>query len=74
MGSSNPELNWATWTGFEKDCAENRVWAGAHFKKTAEASLAFGAQFGDLTHEFVQRYVCRRGRKTTAQPSISRSP
>lgn len=55
--SSDLELTWATWTDFEKDCAESRVRAGAHFKKTVEASLAFGVQFGDLAHEFVQRYV-----------------
>ena len=51
------ELTWATWTDFEKDCAHSRVWAGTHFKKTTETSLAFGAQFGDLAHEFVQRHI-----------------
>ncbi|MFW6724436.1 DUF6851 domain-containing protein [Streptomyces sp. MAR4 CNY-716] len=51
------ELTWATWTDFENDCAASRVWAGGHFTKTAEASLAFGAQFGDLAHTFVQRHI-----------------
>ncbi|WP_181785546.1 DUF6851 domain-containing protein [Streptomyces phytophilus] len=51
------ELSWATWTDFENDCATSRVWAGAHFTKTAETSLAFGTQFGDLAHTFVQRHV-----------------
>ncbi|MFF3249416.1 vanadium-dependent haloperoxidase, partial [Streptomyces sp. NPDC002870] len=51
------ELTWATWTDFEKDCAQSRVWAGTHFRRTVETSLAFGAQFGDLAHEFVQRHI-----------------
>jgi hypothetical protein len=28
-----------------------------HFKKTVERSVEFGVQFGDLAHEFVQRYI-----------------
>ncbi|WP_405791520.1 DUF6851 domain-containing protein [Streptomyces sp. NBC_01506] len=51
------KLTWDTWTDFENDCATSRVWAGAHFAETVEASLGFGAQFGDLAHEFVQRHV-----------------
>ncbi|MFE6288282.1 vanadium-dependent haloperoxidase [Streptomyces sp. NPDC057877] len=51
------KLTWATWSDFEKDCAKSRVWAGAHFTKTVENSLAFGTQFGDLAHEFVQRHI-----------------
>ncbi|WP_210581229.1 DUF6851 domain-containing protein [Streptomyces sp. GESEQ-4] len=51
------ELSWPTWSDFEKDCANSRVWAGAHFKETVEASLAFGTQFGHLAHEFVRRHI-----------------
>ncbi|MFB7503549.1 DUF6851 domain-containing protein [Streptomyces broussonetiae] len=51
------DLHYATWSEFEKDCAESRVWAGVHFKKTAERSLEFGKQFGDLAYEFVQRHI-----------------
>ncbi|TGB13391.1 hypothetical protein E2651_09610 [Streptomyces sp. MZ04] len=51
------ELHYATWSAFEKDCAASRVWAGVHFKKTAETSLEFGRQFGDRAYEFVQRHI-----------------
>jgi hypothetical protein len=51
------ELNWPTWTDFVKDCANSRVWGGVHFRKTVERSIEFGAQFGDLAYEFVQRHV-----------------
>ncbi|GAA2102139.1 vanadium-dependent haloperoxidase [Actinomadura alba] len=50
-------LHWATWTEFLKDCGYSRVWGGVHFKQTVEASMAFGKQFGDLAHEFMQRHV-----------------
>ncbi|MEU9109453.1 DUF6851 domain-containing protein [Streptomyces xanthophaeus] len=50
-------LHWDTWTEFEKDAALSRVWAGVHFKTTVERSIEWGAQFGDLAHEFVQRHV-----------------
>jgi hypothetical protein len=51
------ELHWATWTDFVQDCAHSRVWGGVHFRKTVERSIEFGAQFGDLAYEFVQRHV-----------------
>ncbi|MER6185287.1 vanadium-dependent haloperoxidase [Streptomyces sp. NPDC001652] len=51
------ELHYATWSDFEKDCARSRVWAGLHFRKTAERSLEFGTQFGDRAYEFVQRHI-----------------
>ncbi|MEZ0069974.1 hypothetical protein ABIA32_006022 [Streptacidiphilus sp. MAP12-20] len=50
-------LRYATWTDFEKDCAGSRVWAGVHFKATAETSLEFGVQFGDRAYEYVQRHI-----------------
>ncbi|MFI8537440.1 DUF6851 domain-containing protein [Streptomyces aquilus] len=51
------ELRYATWTDFEKDAAHSRVWAGLHFRETAEQSLEFGTQFGDRAYEFVQRHI-----------------
>ncbi|WP_199850435.1 DUF6851 domain-containing protein [Streptomyces sp. CMB-StM0423] len=51
------ELNYGTWTTFVRDAALSRVWAGVNFTKTAERSVEFGKQFGDLAHEFVQRHV-----------------
>ena len=51
------ELHYATWTDFEQDFARSRVWAGVHFRTTAEASLTFGRQFGDLAHDFVRRHI-----------------
>ncbi|WP_234320063.1 DUF6851 domain-containing protein [Streptomyces sp. SBT349] len=51
------ELRWDTWTDFVQDCADSRLWAGAHFSKTNQTSIPFGEQFGDLAYEYVQRHV-----------------
>ncbi|WBB60289.1 hypothetical protein O7599_33015 [Streptomyces sp. WMMC500] len=32
------QLTWATWSDFETDCAASRVWAGARFTQTSQAS------------------------------------
>ncbi len=50
-------LHWDTWTQFVNDCAMSRLWGGVHFKKTAERTVEFGKQFGDLAYEHVQRHI-----------------
>ena len=55
--ASDVELHWRTWTEFTHDCGHSRVWAGVHFLTTVERSLTWGAQFGDLAYEFVQRHI-----------------
>lgn len=51
------ELRFPTWTDFEKECAMSRVWGGVHFTTTVERTREWGAQFGDLAYEFVQRHL-----------------
>ncbi|GAA2128210.1 DUF6851 domain-containing protein [Streptomyces synnematoformans] len=55
--AADTELNYAAWTDFVRDAAMSRVWAGVNFRKTAEASVDFGTQFGDRAHEFVRRHI-----------------
>ncbi|MEU3794770.1 DUF6851 domain-containing protein [Streptomyces fructofermentans] len=50
-------LHYRTWAEFNRACAQSRVWGGVHFRKTVERSLVFGEQFGDLAHEFMERYI-----------------
>ncbi|AZM48654.1 hypothetical protein DMB38_25240 [Streptomyces sp. WAC 06738] len=47
----------AAWTDFVRDAAMSRVSAGVNFTKTAERSVEFGMQFGDMAYEFVHRHV-----------------
>jgi hypothetical protein len=51
------EVYFPTWTDFTEKCANSRVWGGVHFRKTIERSPGLGEQFGDMAHDFVQRYV-----------------
>jgi hypothetical protein len=55
--ASDLELHFATWTDFVQDCATSRVWGGVHFAKSAEVSIPFGEQFGDMAYEYVQRHI-----------------
>ncbi|WP_328349296.1 hypothetical protein OG828_48015 [Streptomyces sp. NBC_00457] len=55
--AKNVTVHFATFTQFNKACARSRVDGGVHFRETTERSLAFGEQFGDLAHEFIQRHV-----------------
>lgn len=55
--ASDVEVQWPTWTEFTHDCGHSRVWAGVHFLTTVERSTTWGAQFGDLAYEFVQRHI-----------------
>ncbi|WP_405716393.1 hypothetical protein OG264_39410 (plasmid) [Streptomyces xanthophaeus] len=50
-------ITFATWTDFTRTCGNSRVWGGVHFQKTVDRSIEWGAQFGDLAHDFVQRQV-----------------
>ncbi|SHN26602.1 DUF6851 domain-containing protein [Actinacidiphila paucisporea] len=51
------ELRYTNWTEYVYDGSHSRVWGGVHFLPTVEKSVEFGAQFGDLAYEFVQRQV-----------------
>jgi len=55
--ASDAELHYPTWDELIHECATSRVWGGVHFTKTVERSLEFGAQFGDLAYEWVQRHI-----------------
>jgi hypothetical protein len=55
--ASDLQLHWDTWTDFVRDCGYARVWGGVHFPKTIETSIKWGAQFGDLAYEYVQRHI-----------------
>ncbi|WP_181788882.1 DUF6851 domain-containing protein [Streptomyces phytophilus] len=51
------KVHFATWSEFDRVCAESRVWGGVHFRETVERSTVFGQQFGDLAHEYIQRHI-----------------
>ncbi|GAB3547698.1 hypothetical protein J2S53_002414 [Actinopolyspora lacussalsi] len=50
-------FGWRTWTDFVQDGSDSRVWGGVHFSKSADNSIGFGTQFGDLAYRYVQRHI-----------------
>ncbi|MFD0688459.1 DUF6851 domain-containing protein [Actinomadura fibrosa] len=55
-------LSWSNWSTFDHDCGMSRLWGGAHFRSSIEASRQMSPRIGDLAYEFVQRHV--RGEAT----------
>lgn len=51
------QMHYATWTDYVYNGSHSRYWGGVHFRKTIERSVEFGAQFGDLAYDFVQRQI-----------------
>jgi len=51
------ELHYSNWTDYVYDGSHSRTWGGVHFLPTIQRSVQFGAQFGDLAYEFVQRQI-----------------
>ena len=46
-----------TWTDFERDCGQSRVWAGVHFQAAVDESLATCGVFGDLAYDYMESLI-----------------
>ncbi len=46
-----------TWSEFETDCGDSRVWAGVHFISAVEASREVCSVFGQQAHEYLLTLV-----------------
>ena len=45
-------VSYDTWTEYEQDCAESRIWAGLHFRAAVEESLSMCSDIGDSAYEY----------------------
>ncbi|GAB2877494.1 vanadium-dependent haloperoxidase [Microbulbifer echini] len=45
-------LNFPTWSSFEEDCGNSRVWAGVHFEPSVPAGQAIGHQIAHRAYQF----------------------
>lgn len=45
-------LTFETWTDFESDCGQARVWGGVHFPAAVQASEALCSVFGDMAFDY----------------------
>lgn len=48
---------WETWTDFEQECGQSRLWGGVHFQASITAAQALCRPIGDLVYEFVQDHI-----------------
>jgi hypothetical protein len=50
-------LVFATWTQFEENCGQSRVWGGVHFQSAVDASRPMCRAIGDRAHRFLARHI-----------------
>lgn len=55
--ATDTTLVFDTWTDFEQDCGQSRVWAGVHFQDSVDQSLSYCGVFGDLAYEYLQELL-----------------
>lgn len=46
-----------TWSDFESDCGNSRIWAGVHFPDAVPAGQAVGSEVAGLAFDFVQAHI-----------------
>ena len=61
-------LSWDTWTQFENECGQSRVWGGVHFSAAVVAGREMGHRIGDVAYQFAQRHLEGRVFGTRAAP------
>lgn len=47
-------LHWDTWTQFERDCGQSRLWGGVHFQPSIDAARPVGHRVGADAYAFLQ--------------------
>jgi len=50
-------FRWETWSEFEADCGQSRVWAGVHFQAAVDESLGRCSEFGRLANDYLADLV-----------------
>ena len=50
-------LSWDTWSDFESDCGESRIWSGVHFPASVPAGQNIGHKIAKIAYKFVNKHV-----------------
>lgn len=48
---------WDTWTEFEEECGQSRLWGGVHFQPSIDVAQELCRPIGDLAFELVQAHI-----------------
>jgi len=63
-------IRWDTWSEFEADCGQSRVWAGVHFQAAVDESLQECSEFGTLAYDYLNALI--DGTAAPREPSEGR--
>jgi hypothetical protein len=55
--SADLQLSFPTWTQFESDCGQSRLWGGVHFQAAIDAAAPLCRRVGDLAYNFLSRHI-----------------
>jgi hypothetical protein len=50
-------LHFATWTQFEHECGQSRLYGGVHFQPAIDVGRPLGHKVGDMAYEFVKAHI-----------------
>ncbi|RVT51683.1 vanadium-dependent haloperoxidase [Rubrivivax albus] len=51
------QLSFPTWSQFETDCGQSRLWGGVHFQAAIDAAVPVCRRVGDLAYDFLTRHI-----------------
>jgi hypothetical protein len=54
---SDLTLNWTSWSDFENDCGQSRLWSGVHFSDSIPAGMDIGHQIADITYQYMRNLL-----------------
>lgn len=63
-------LSFPTWTDFEQQCGQSRVWAGVHFQSAVDESLKACGVFGDMAYDYVSSLI--DGTASLREPAVGK--
>lgn len=50
-------VTWDTWSAFEQDCGQSRLWAGVHFPASIPAGQDIGHKIAEIAFDFVSKHI-----------------
>ena len=58
--AADTALNFETWTKFENECGQSRLWGGVHFQAAIDASKPMCKRIGNRAHRYVSNLIAGR--------------
>ena len=68
--AADTTLVFPTWTDFEQQCGQSRVWAGVHFQSAVDESLQACGEFGNMAYDYVSSLIA--GTAQLRDPAVGR--